>query len=57
MCEVVLMNSRLAKIAIEMQLEETNKENKKYISLNVGKKNKLFSLLQPALVTVPVDKK
>lgn len=51
------MNSRLAKIAIEMQLEETNKENKKYISLNVGKKNKLFSLLQPALVTVPVDKK
>lgn len=50
------MNSRLAKIAIEMQLDDKKGKKSEYISFNKKGGNKIFSLFKSAFVTIPIDK-
>ena len=50
------MNSRLAKIAIEMQLEDKKEKKCDYFSFNKKCENKIFGLFKSAFVTIPVDK-
>lgn len=50
------MNSRLAKIAIEMQLEEKKEKKTEYISFNNGREKRIFNFFKSTFATVPVKK-
>ncbi|MGM9993590.1 MAG: hypothetical protein ACI37R_02530 [Candidatus Avigastranaerophilus sp.] len=50
------MSPILAKITIEMQLEEKREKKTKYISFKKGGGKKIYEFLKSAFVPVPVDK-
>lgn len=52
----IIMNSRLVKIAIEMQLEEKNQKKSDNISVNKRGGKRLFDFFKPSFVTVPIRK-
>ncbi len=50
------MSPILAKITIEMQLEEKREKKAKYISFKKGGGKKIYNFLKAAFVPIPINK-